>query len=277
MRVAIYTRTCTDTRAVRARTIAFSLLATIPVGVLGCVTPVTPPPPYFVQVDSISAPDEPPRMKYVLFPGREGIAASDLLFREFAHYVDRALQRRGFEQAASAEEAEVAILLNYGIGEPKTTAYTYSLPIYGQTGGGMATYSGSTLGPGGLSSTEGTIYQQPTYGVVGSETQTGLITRYSRYLILDAVDLEAYRKTQAIVPLWKTTVTSTGSSADLRLVFPVRVGASSEYIAKNTGQQVSEILQPSDPRVLYVKGELSDLPPPVTSGKPRTTMDGGRR
>jgi hypothetical protein len=235
----------------RVRSIASLLAGSLVVlGAFGCATTR-----FAVQVDSITAPDHDPGSKYVLLPGREEVAANDLQYREFAAYVERALQARGFKQADSADEADVAILLNYGIGEPQTTTYTYSLPIYGQTGGGKATYSGSTYGPGGYSHTTGTIQQQPTYGVVGSQTHTGSVTTYFRYLILDAVDLRAYRESQAIVPVWKTTVTSTGSSGDLRRVLPVLVGAAVEHVATNTGQQVNIELGESDPRVLQVRGQ----------------------
>jgi len=233
------------------KTIATALAASAVIGALfGCATTR-----HAVNVDSITSPDAQPGSTYILVPGREGVAASDLQYREFAAYVDRALQARGFAPASSPDRAEMAVLLNYGIGEPQTTSYTYSLPIYGQTGGGTATYSGSTYGSGGYAHTTGTVHQQPTYGVVGSQTHTGSVTTYLRYLVLDAVSLAAYRESQTIVPLWKTTVTSTGSSGDLRLVLPVLVGAASEHLATNTGQQVHIKLTETDRRVLKVKGQ----------------------
>ena len=234
----------------RACSSAITLLTAVLVGCPGCATTR-----FAVQVDSIAASDHHPGSRYVLLPGREEVAANDLQYREFASYVERALQARDFKQTTSVEEADIAILLNYGLGEPQTTVYTYSLPVYGQTGGGTATYTGSAYGSGGYSHTTGTIYQQPTYGVVGSQTNVGSVTTYLRYLILEAVDLTAYRKSQAIVPVWKTTITSTGTSGDLRRVLPVLVGAATEHFATDTGQQVNIELQESDSRVLKVKGK----------------------
>lgn len=232
------------------RRIAIGALCCVLLAIGGCATTR-----FVVQVDSLTAPERRSGSSYILLPGREDVAANDLQYREFEAYVERALNKRGFVKATSLEEADTAILLNYGIGEPQTTTYTYSLPVYGQTGGGTATYSGSTYGSGGYSHTTGTIQQQPTYGVVGSQTHTGSVTTYFRYLILDAVDLSAYRESQEIVPVWKTTITSTGSSGDLRRVVPVLVGAATEHIGTNTGQQVTVELQESDRRVLEVRGQ----------------------
>jgi len=225
----------------------------------GCAT-VPFIPHFVVQVDSISAPEANAGQSYVLRPAREGVASNDLQYREFAAYVHRALAMRGFTKA-SLEEADTIILLNYGIGEPENTNYSYSLPVYGQTGGGTATYSGSTYGSGGYSHTTGTIQQQPTYGVVGTQTYSGTRTSYFRYLILDAVDLSALREAQEIVPVWKTTITSRGASGDLRRVFPVLIGAAAEHVATNTGQQVHIRLYEGDERVDRIK--VQEVAPPA--------------
>ena len=74
-------------------------------------------------------------------------------------------------------------------------------------------------------------------------------------VILNAVDLSAYRESQTFVPVWKTTITSKGRSGDLRLVFPVLVGAATEYIGTDTGHQVRVEIKESDSRVLKVRGE----------------------
>jgi hypothetical protein len=71
---------------------------------------------------------------------------------------------------------------------------------------------------------------------------------------MDAVDLDEYRQTEIEVQLWKTTVTSTGSSGDLRRVFPILVAASQQYIGKNTGQKVEVDLYESDESVIEIKG-----------------------
>ena len=79
-------------------------------------------------------------------------------------------------------------------------------------------------------------------------------TTFFRFLILDAVDLEEYRQSEKVIEVWRTTVTSKGSSGDLRRVFPVLVGAAKSYIGTNTGKQIDITLTEQDERVLEIKG-----------------------
>ena len=107
---------------------------------------------------------------------------------------------------------------------------------------------------GNTASYSGTTTYTPQYGVTGSRTHVGTIITYFRYMILDAIDLEEYGETEEKRQLWKTTVTSTGTSGDLRQVFPILVAASKEYFGTNTGKKVRLILYENDERVIEVKG-----------------------
>ncbi len=160
----------------------------------------------------------------------------------------------GYIKADNIAAADIAIFLGYGIGDPETHQFTYSLPTYGKTGVSSSNTYGTVNTYGNTATYSGTTTYTPTYGVTGSTTHTGSRTTYFRYLLLDAVDLDEYRKTEKEVQLWKTTVTSTGSSGDLRQVFPILVAASKQYIGSNTGKKVKVILSESDNRVTEVKG-----------------------
>lgn len=70
--------------------------------------------------------------------------------------------------------------------------------------------------------------------MVGSQSVVGSNVQYFRYLILEASNLNSYKISKEIVPIWKTTITSRGSSDDLRLVFPYLVTAAELYIGENT-------------------------------------------
>ncbi len=211
-------------------------------------------PQYHVNVDSISAPEASSKTIYILFPGVKGVEAGDLQYREYAGYVERTLSSLGYIKADNIAAADIAIFLGYGIGDPETHQFTYSLPTYGKTGVSSSNTYGTVNTYGNTATYSGTTTYTPTYGVTGSTTHTGSRTTYFRYLLLDAVDLDEYRKTEKEVQLWKTTVTSTGSSGDLRQVFPILVAASKQYIGSNTGKKVKVILSESDNRVTEVKG-----------------------
>ena len=86
-------------------------------------------------------------------------------------------------------------------------------------------------------------------------SHVGTRTTYDRYAQIVGYDYQAFLKSREQIELWKTTITSTGSSGDLRKVFPVLIGAASPYIAKNTGKAVLVKLSENDKAVRIVKGE----------------------
>ena len=197
-----------------------------------------------MNVDSIGN-SSPDKKTYLLLSGNNDVKADDLQFKEYAAYVHRALIEQGFVLAESPEKANVGIFLSYGIGEPREHQYSYNTSKYGQTGVSSSNTTGRVSSGGSFS---GTTTYTPTYGVTGSETHVETYTTYFRYMILDAVDMEKE------VQLWKTTVTSSGSSGDLRLVLPILVAASTQYIGTNTGKEVKVKLNENDEKVLKIKG-----------------------
>ena len=214
------------------------------------------PPTFHVNVDSIG--DTKEKTTYILLPSDKDIKADDLQFKEYASYVNRALQAKGFIQAKTFQEANVAIFLGYGIGDPKEHQYTYSLPTWGQTGVSSSYTTGTVSSYGGYGSYFGSTTYTPTYGVTGSTTHSGSHVTYFRFMLLDAVDLDEYKKSKKEVQLWKTTVTSSGSSSDLRRVFPILVAASKDYIATNTGKKVKVKLLEKDAQVMEIKGIVNE-------------------
>lgn len=215
---------------------------------------------YHVYVDSLSASTQTTRKHFVLLPGNKDVSVSDLQFKEYAEYINRALVARGYSPAENIEKADLAIFVVYGIGNPQQHQYSYSIPTWGQTGVSSSTTYGTLSTYGSFGTYSGTTTYTPTYGITGSTTRIGGYTTYFRFLVLDAFDLSEYKKTKKEVQLWKTTITSTGSSGDLRRVFPYMVTASLPHIGTNTGQQVKVVLEENDPAVLNLKGQAPTGP-----------------
>jgi len=215
-------------------------------------------PKYHIDIDSISATNSKVGNSFILIPGTKEIKEGDLQYQEFSGYIIKALESKGYKKVSSILDADLAIYLVYGIGDPETQQYTYSVPIYGQTGVSSSTTSGTITSNGNYS---GRTTHTPTYGVTGSSMRTKSYTTYFRYMILEAIDVQEYKKTKVEKQVWKTTVTSTGSSGDLRQVFPILVAASKSYIGTNTGRKIQVKLLESDKSVLAVKG-IKVTPPP---------------
>lgn len=227
----------------------------------GCATR---PPQYSIHVDSISAGQQPPAPKVVLLSGIKDIDFTDLQFQEFSEYTIRALQSNGMSVVTNLDEADVAVFLYYSISKPTEHQYTRAVPIFGQTGySGSHTYGTVNTYGGGMASYSGTTSYTPTYGVVGAVQQSGTYVTFTKYISLEGRDLQSFRATKNDKQLWKTDIFSTGSSGDLRLVFPIMMAAAVEHIGKNTGHWVEVSMRDSDPRIFAIKG----VPPPPRPAK----------
>lgn len=211
---------------------------------------------YHVAVDSLASSTAKEKHTYLLLPGNEGITWDDLQFQEYALYLMRVLNSQGFISADKAEDADVAIVLSYGIGDPQTYQYSYALPVWGKTGVSSAQTYGTATAYGNSATYSETTTYTPTYGVTGYSTQLSSVTTYFRYALVTAYDFKAFKESNKQVQLWRTTITSTGSSGDLRRVFPILISAAVPYLATNTGKQVPVRLYESDEIVRAVKGEL---------------------
>ncbi|VUX45265.1 conserved exported hypothetical protein [Candidatus Defluviicoccus seviourii] len=210
---------------------------------------------FHITIDSLASVSAPQYRTYILLPGNTGVTWDDLQFQEYAVYVMRVLHSRGFVLAHETQNAEVAIVLSYGIGTPEARQYSFSLPVLGQTGVSSAHTYGAATSYGNTATYSGTTTYLPSYGITGLTTYTGTVTEYFRYTLITAYDFKEFKQSGRQVQLWHTTVTSSGSSGDLRRVFPVLLGAAAPYLATSTGRQVERRLDESDNIVKAIKGE----------------------
>lgn len=212
----------------------------------GCATQ-NMPTHFLVFVDSISGDGAPSSMTYVIGSGDKQISSGDLQFREYASQIERAIADKGYVKAQNPDDAAVLVALTYGISDPKDTSVSYSLPVFGQTGVASSTTYGR-VGAGGTFT--GTTYNTPSFGVTGYVPVTDNHTTYNRHFVATAFDLAASKKLGRDVQLWRTTVTSTGSSNDLRRVFPYMVYAAHPYFGGNTGRKIEVTVQEDQPEVV---------------------------
>lgn len=203
-------------------------------------------PTFYVSVNSLSSSLASVNKRYIILPGNEGVSLNDLEFLEYMGYLKRALDIQGFTLAENFEDADVAVLLSYGITDPKESQYTASVPIIGTE---KYIISNVYIPGSGF---------QPVYGsrtaVTGYNNVQRSYTTYFRYVEIIGIDLKKYLQSEELVQLWQTQITSTGSSSDLRYVFPVLIGAASDYIASDTKNTIELDLSENDPRVRSVKG-----------------------
>lgn len=196
---------------------------------------------YELRIDSLSLPSAATKRTYVLYPGNRQTKEADLTYREFAQLSAHALRQRGFRQAKRAQDAEMVILLAYGIGEPEEHEYVKRVPVWGVTG--IAIGSASSSG-GSVTNTSIT----PTIGIVGTKEVVEVDIEYTRFLLLVAYDMNALRKGKKR-QLWKTTVSSTGAGDDLRRVLPYMLYGAMNHIGTRTNHRIAVEIDVDDKTV----------------------------
>ena len=67
------------------------------------------------------------------------------------------------------------------------------------------------------------------------------------------MDLPTFIRSNVVVPLWRTTMTSSGSSGDLDVAFPIMMAAGQPYLAANTGEQIQRVLTETSPEVVAIR------------------------
>jgi hypothetical protein len=234
-----------------------ALFVVIALVTAGCATTVQTPD-FNVGVNAFARPDGGKTGTYILLPAEDGVGIDDLQFLEFSTYVERALSTHGFQKAEGFDSADLAIFVAYGIGDPAEHTYSYNLPVWGQTGVASSRTTGNVNVSGNAATYSETTTNTPQYGVKGYTSQVGTYTTFTRHAFFTAYDLSQFRLNGTEKVVWETRIASTGSSGDLRRVFPVLVAAGAPYIATSTGQIIDVTLKETDQSVLEVKGLAID-------------------
>jgi len=199
-----------------------------------------------ISVNALAAPDAAgaDHSSYILASAQADITDGDLQFQEFSRYVERAFSAKGMKRTTDPDKADVVVLLSYGIGDPKTFQSSVAIPVWGPTGISSLNTTGRVIGNSFSSTTTVT----PSYGIAGYsniETSNTYYTRNARLVAFKKDELKKGGSNQ----LWKVSIVSTGSSGDLRFIFPFLMTAASPYIGKNPGRMVTVQLPVNDPSV----------------------------
>lgn len=212
------------------------------------------------NVDSIASGEEM-KNNFVILPGIENIDPNSLQFQEYANYIKRALEQFGYKFVKDPKKANGVIFLSYGIGNPKTKTYTYSVPVWGQTGYSSSYTTGNVYSYGNWANVNIHTTYNPSYGIIGYKNESLEFTEYTRYILLNAIDLKYFEKNKKIKEYWNTAIISVGSSGDLRYVFPYLIAGSMKYIGTNTGKIITGYIYEDDSYIDIIKG---NIPEPVS-------------
>jgi hypothetical protein len=126
------------------------------------------------------------------------------------------LSRQGYQVVNNASSAKYIAFGHYEIGDAENIVSSYSVPIFGSTGGGTTSHSGTVYGSSGYNSYSGYSRTPSTFGVVGMNSGTINDTVYTRFIALDIYDLESSgTKPEKIFESRLTSVGTCGSIAQV--------------------------------------------------------------
>lgn len=154
----------------------------------------------------------------VFYPYDEQVGSAQ--WEAYARKVAARLAGYGVQRIEDIRTADYAAFLSYGTGDTRTTSG--SMPIFGQTGGGTSTFSGTIYGGGSLYGYSGSSYTQPTYGVTGYIPYT--VSQTDKFFSVRLIDMQ--RSTQDhIVAAYEGSVISSGTERSFPEVADCMIGA----------------------------------------------------
>ena len=165
---------------------------------------------------------------------------SSLEFQNYKKTIEDNLQKYGFSIVQEKDTSDFIAFVSYGIGGGKEELV--SSPVFGSTGGGSGTFSGSSYnyGTGGTTYYSGTTYSMPKFGVVGSRTSS--VTTYQRQLAMDLVETSTL-ESKKVNKVYEGRVNSVGTCSMISYVmsemleslfrdFPKKSGSSETIFIK---------------------------------------------
>ena len=199
---------------------------------------------FITFVSAYSDPSVQPTRTYFILPQSESVSSDSLEFREFSRAVEKILAMKGGIRTHDLNAADTVLFLSYGIGPEKRSQQSFSIPTFGQTGVASSHTSGTVSGR----SISATTTYMPSYGITGSNNFSYNVSEFDRWLRLSSVTSESLKNNHP-KESWGIEVKSSGTSNDIREVFPVMVFASKDYVNINSGKSIKVKVKESDKRL----------------------------
>ncbi len=187
-------------------------------------------------IDAIVDQSAAPKKRYTIVPGNPGTAASDLYFKEFSSYLQRALNKLGYIHVQPNQNPDLAVLMQYWIGDAESTTVTSSVA------------SGVSIGAASDSVKSHAL---------NSSTTSYTLTTHAKTLKVIAADWGSYKNGRP-APVWETKIQSRGYNTDLRQEMPWIISGGLNYFGQDTRKQVfvNYRVEDRDPKLRYIAGQI---------------------
>lgn len=167
----------------------------------------------------------------LVLPAKADILPDDLQFREFSTQVSASLAQKGCTPAQGLEDADLAVLLNYGIGEPVITEernYVIYRP-WGRWGRGIPEYTPVTT-TYVFNTCSLSLEARLVEKAIAPDGGTKKDGAFSAPKAEDGAQLGKQ--------VWKLSAAHAGQRVDLRTLFPWLLAAAKEYYGIDSGQNI---------------------------------------
>lgn len=192
------------------------------------------PQPFAVTVNAMAANDHADLRSYILLPANNDLDPKSQMFREFAGILDRALQSQGFVAAANREDAQLAILLSYGMSEFLVQGDSYVRAISEDTGVHHS-YEGARLLD---SKSEIGYFPTSSQKVTGYRTVTRTSIMYAQHVAVAAINPRELGRYENPQQHWSLKLSCSDKRGDLRQAFPVMLAAGLPHLASDPGKEL---------------------------------------
>lgn len=213
-----------------------------------------------VQISAIADPKvTTASTRYIWLNGNAKGQENELFFREFSAYFIPLLTQKGYRRVASRELADIEIFFRYNVSDGRSGIHTFAHPMYETLGGNTISYTETKTDAAGVTtSTRGTLHIPLHTQYIGTRVESHSYTLYTSSAALEAytVSRPNSENTQPVA-LWKTLMSSTSISNDLRSIIPVMAAAAAPYITSNSGSAKTVRLKPDDPQVMAIKRQAT--------------------
>lgn len=164
---------------------------------------------------------------YVITPTKD--QENSLEFQSYANLVKIELNKKGMIES-QASVARYVFFMYYGIDGGRQVIS--STPMFGQTGIGSSTTRGTITSYGNTATYNGKTYNNPTYGIVGSDIESS--TEFTRYLYIEIVDTMKSLNGK-VQKVYEGKAISSGSSSQLAPVMPAIIKSMFEDFPGTSG------------------------------------------
>ena len=216
---------------------------------------------YYVQVDAISQAARPgvdtsAARSYRIASADPSQDAGSLHYKEVIGYIRAALSAKGMYEAPDPAKADIVVLIDYGMNQPRVKFERIAEPIFEDSGGRMVSQTVSVTDKAtGLNSGPFTVtsYQPPVVTMIGMGDRIAPIVVYEKYLNVSARSNQTEPEGRAPPEVWSVNVSAEDESKELRKYLPLLAAATADYIGTNTREEKEVKLQEGSDSVAFIK------------------------